>query len=148
MAHEHNLTRMHSSRMCTARSSSHPGGSPPGSPWTRHPPGPGTPWTRYPQDQAPPEQAPPRSRPNRDQTPPKQAQTPPDTPRDQAPTWNWHTSPPEQAPPGPDTPPEQEPPLWTEFLTHSCKNITLPQTSFAGGNNRKGRSVFCSKLMT
>ena len=25
-------------------------------------------------------------------------------------------------------------PLWTELLTHSCENITLPQTSFAGGN--------------
>ena len=24
-------------------------------------------------------------------------------------------------------------PLWTEFLTHACENITLPQTSFAGG---------------
>ena len=30
----------------------------------------------------------------------------------------------------------QTPPLppWTEFLTHTSKNITLPQTSFAGGN--------------
>ena len=27
-------------------------------------------------------------------------------------------------------------PLWTEFLTHTSENITLPQTSFAGGNNR------------
>ena len=41
------------------------------------------------------------------------------------------------APPG--TPPEQAPPRskypppWTEFLTHACENITLPQTSFAGG---------------
>ena len=26
------------------------------------------------------------------------------------------------------------PPLWTEFLTHASENITLPQTSFAGGN--------------
>ena len=32
-------------------------------------------------------------------------------------------------PPGADTPS-----LWTEFLTHACENITLPQTSFAGGN--------------
>ena len=24
-------------------------------------------------------------------------------------------------------------PLWTEFLTHACENITLPQTSFPGG---------------
>ena len=27
------------------------------------------------------------------------------------------------------------PPPWTEFLTHATENITLPQTSFAGGNN-------------
>ena len=26
------------------------------------------------------------------------------------------------------------PPPWTEFLTHASENITLPQTSFAGGN--------------
>ena len=26
--------------------------------------------------------------------------------------------------------------LWTEWLTDRCKNITLPQTSFVGGNNR------------
>ena len=43
-------------------------------------------------------------------------------------------------PPGPGTPweqtppPDQAPPLWTEFLTHASENITLPQTSFAGGN--------------
>ena len=28
----------------------------------------------------------------------------------------------------------RHPPLWTEFLTHAYENITLPQTSFAGGN--------------
>ena len=33
----------------------------------------------------------------------------------------------------------QTPPLWTEFLTHASENITLPQTSFAGG---KYRSLF------
>ena len=27
---------------------------------------------------------------------------------------------------------EADPP-WTEFLTHTTENITLPQTSFAGG---------------
>ena len=27
-------------------------------------------------------------------------------------------------------------PLWTEFLTHASENITLPQTSFAGGNKK------------
>ena len=26
-------------------------------------------------------------------------------------------------------------PPWTEFLTHAYENITLSQTSFAGGNN-------------
>ena len=44
---------------------------------------------------------------------------------------------------GVSTPPQDQPPprdqappwaLWTEFLTHACENITLPQTSFAGGN--------------
>ena len=24
---------------------------------------------------------------------------------------------------------------WTEWLTHACENITLPQTLFTGGNN-------------
>ena len=44
-------------------------------------------------------------------------------------------------PPGAGTPQNQAPPgtrhphLWTEFLTHVCENITLPQTSFAGGND-------------
>ena len=34
------------------------------------------------------------------------------------------------------TPPVTHPsPLWTEFLTHASENITLPQTSFAGGND-------------
>ena len=28
----------------------------------------------------------------------------------------------------------QTPPPWTEFLTHATENVTLPQTSFAGGN--------------
>ena len=27
------------------------------------------------------------------------------------------------------------PPPWTEFLTHTTENITLPQTSFAGGKD-------------
>ena len=43
-------TRMHSSRMRTARSSSRPGGSPPGTPHRAGTPplGAGTPWTRHP----------------------------------------------------------------------------------------------------
>ena len=27
--------------------------------------------------------------------------------------------------------------VWTEFLTHASENITLPQTSFAGGKHAK-----------
>ena len=34
------------------------------------------------------------------------------------------------------TPRDHATPLWTEFLTHASENITLSQTSFAGGNNR------------
>ena len=36
--------------------------------------------------------------------------------------------------PGTHTPARADPP-WTEFLTHASENITLPQTSFAGGKN-------------
>ena len=32
-------------------------------------------------------------------------------------------------------------PLWTEFLTHASENITLPQTSFAGGNKMSSLQV-------
>ena len=35
-------------------------------------------------------------------------------------------------PPGTGTPPDQAPP---RGQTHACKHITLPQTSFAGGND-------------
>ena len=39
------------------------------------------------------------------------------------------------------------PHLWTEFLTHASENITLPQTSFAGGNENYVKliliTVFC-----
>ena len=31
----------------------------------------------------------------------------------------------------------QTPPPWTEFLTHASENITLPQTSFAGGKDSR-----------
>ena len=37
------------------------------------------------------------------------------------------------------TPGTRHTPPWTEFLTHASENITLPQTSFAGGN--EGRKV-------
>ena len=33
-----------------------------------------------------------------------------------------------------DSPPR---PPWAEWLTHACENITLPQTSFAGGNEQR-----------
>ena len=49
-------------------------------------------------------------------------QTPPQDPQDQAPH------------PGPGTP-QSRPPPWKEFLTHASENITLPQTSFAGGKD-------------
>ena len=43
--------------------------------------------------------------------------------------WVWAWRPPSGSRP----PPGLDPP-WTEFLTHACENITLPQTSLAGGN--------------
>ena len=33
-------------------------------------------------------------------------------------------------------------PLWTEFLTHASENITLLQTSFAGGKNHRIYTLF------
>ena len=70
--------------------------------------GPGTPpETRHPLGQAPRDKAPP---------PPGTRHPPgPGTLQDQAPPWTRH-------------------PSWTETLTHATQNITLPQTSFAGGN--------------
>ena len=58
--------------------------------------------------------------------------------------WAWTRSPSisplavglETPPPHDQAPPS---PPWTEFLTHPSENITLPQTSFAGGN-------YCLKL--
>ena len=37
------------------------------------------------------------------------------------------------------------PPPWTEFLTHATENITLPKTSFTGGNNVPSHS-WCQSL--
>ena len=45
-------------------------------------------------------------------------------------------------------------PTWTEQMRHACENITLPQTSFAGGNKllcimciiierNKENSIYC-----
>ena len=103
---------MHSRRIHTAHSSGHPGGvsTLPGS--------------RPPQSRHPPDQTPPGSRHLRQ----SRADTPqsrpsgPDTPQT-----------PEQTP-GPDTPGSRHPPT-VNRITDTCKNITVPQTSFAGGNN-------------
>ena len=86
-----NITRMHSSRMITARSSSRVyGGSPPG-----------TPWDHIPRDQAPPH----------DQAPTLRSSHPPGNrpPQYQAPPG---TKPPRtrHPPPGPGTPAEEQPP--------------------------------------
>ena len=32
--------------------------------------------------------------------------------------------------------------LWTERITHACENITLPKTSFAGGNYNSNKNAF------
>ena len=61
-----------------------------------------------------------------------------------------HTHPPTPTPQQPRMPPcnhachpskpRTHPSLWTEFLTHASENITLPQTSFASGN-------YCNRLL-
>ena len=43
-----------------------------------------------------------------------------------------------------DTTPHQP---WTEFLTHVSENITLPQTSFAGGKNLLRDFILASKCL-
>ena len=100
---------MHSSRMRTTHSSSRPGGSPPGTPWTRLP-GAGDPGSRHPPG--------------------------PDPPRDQTPPWTRHP-PRTRHPPKDQTPPLGPGPTSLCGQTHTCKHITLPQTSFAGGKNLK-----------
>ena len=82
-------TRMHSSRMCTTHSSSHPGGSPPCTP----------------QEQAP---LPPEQTPTWEQTPPDQAPPEQTSPQEQTPPWSRH-------PPGSRLPRSRHPSLpWTE----------------------------------
>ena len=77
---------------------------------TRHPPGPDTPGTRHPLGP---------------DTPPG----PDTTPQDQTP----QTRPPGTRTPGTRHPPwDQAPPV--NRMTDRCKNITLHQTSFTGGN--------------
>ena len=99
------MTRMHSSRVHTTCSSSRRGGLHQ-APQTRHHP---------PPSRHPPEQAPRRSR-----HPPEQASP-------------WEQGPPGSRPPRSRHPPEQAPLPCGQ--THTCKHITLPQTSFAGGRN-------------
>ena len=56
-----------------------------------------------------------------------QGRTPPD-PEVHPPDSDADTTPGPRGRPPPPTP-------WTEWLSDRCKNIILPQTSFAGGNN-------------
>ena len=112
--------------MHTTRSISHPGRVS-----SRHPPG-----SRH----LPLEQALLRTRPSQTRHPLDQAPL-----RDQAPpgeTPPWHPQPPRADTPWPPSP------WWTEFLTHACENITLPQTSFAGGNkpSRNNLSLCATKV--
>ena len=128
---------MHSSRMCTARSSSRDVGRSP------HPPRAGT----------PPEQSP----------PPRAGIPPPDPPQLTPWVWAWkparhagipplwrpaarHAGIPPAMHAGIAPPPTHPPPLWTEFLTHASENTTLPQTSFAGGKNDK-KSKICTTMI-
>ena len=109
-------TRIHSSRMRTARSSSCHGG------WA---------WTRYPStsplgvglDKIP-LNFPLGCGPGPDPLNVPLGCGPGNTPWDQAPPRTRHTLPRDQA----------HPPV--NRITDTCKNITLPQTSFAGGNNK------------
>ena len=124
------ITRMHSSRMRTACSSSRQGGGVSTSVHAGIPPrcGPGDPPAR-------PLNFPPGVR---LETHPPPGQTP------QLSLWVWawrpagHTGIPPPPPQLParhaGIPPPPPPPPRTEFLSHASKNMTLPQTSFAGGN--------------
>ena len=98
-------TRMHSSRMRTAPSSSRPWGSPPGTSRDHAPPlGVDTPGTMH----------------TLEQTPPR-----PCTPGTINPRGSRH--------PQNNQPPGEQAPHYGQ--THACKHITLSQTSFAGGKN-------------
>ena len=101
--------------MRTARSRSRPGGLHQAPPPRDQTPGPGT-HTR--------EQTPPPPRPG---TPPGADPLGADRPGNRHPT--------RSRPPRADTPLREQTPLWTEILTHASQNITLPQTSFAGGKD-------------
>ena len=124
-------TRMHSSRMRTARSLPYGGSLSKGflpnrdPPWTETPQT-ETPWTetllnRDPLDRDRPGQRPPGRRPPLDIDPLDRDLLDRDPPG---------KVPPVREPSGHVTCGacwDRDPPLWTEFLTHSCENITLPQ---------------------
>ena len=59
--------------------------------------------------------------------------SPPGTPHTPTPHPPGAGTPGTRHPPGPGTPQDQTPPP-VNRMTDRCKNITLPQTSFAGGN--------------
>ena len=131
---------MHSSRMCTARSlilspylvESH--AHPPGA--TMHAPPRATMHTPRATTHAPQEQPrmPPQSNHARPQSnhacPPRAAMHAPQS-------TTMHAPPPQSNHACPSQSNHAHPPV--DRMTDTCKNITLPQTSFAGGNNRNGR---------
>ena len=143
--HREAQTRMHSSKMCTTRSSSSWGGLPQCIPGYTPPGcGPGdTPqvWARRPPKGVGLE-IPPGCEPG---DPPRCGPGDPPGQTPQLPPWVWAWKPARHA----GIPPscckacwdttcnacwDTTHPLWTEFLTHATENITSPQTSFAGGN--------------
>ena len=74
---------------------------------------------------------------------------PGDSPRTRHPRTRHPSPGPDTHPPGPGTPtpgPGTLPP-WTETLTHATQNITLPQTSFAGGNKRILEPIFMKRSL-
>ena len=66
--------------------------------------------------------------------PPKKLCTPPPEKITHAPPKIMHATPLKKSRTPPPDNHAHHPPMWTEFLTHAYENITLPQTSFAGGN--------------
>ena len=96
--------------------------------------------------QAPPPRADPPGADTPEQTHPLGADTPQEqtTPRADTPPKSRHIPPGADTPLGADTPPEQtSPPPGSGFLTHAYENITLPQTSFAGGNKKLAVDLIC-----
>ena len=56
-------------------------------------------------------------------------------------TYQWTETPLDRDPPWTETPWTETPPV--NRMTHRCKNITLPQTSFAGGKKLDGLLEVC-----